>query len=149
MKRLLLVVAVMSLSTTLFAKEIKIASEKLGYDEELVDAKFVINAEMGRAWVEYDIMEDDGEDEWYKEKRVKVTGLSFDKTTGNIVYKDTDTSVVCVTTTIRTRRITGTIVRILTNTGACYFDYRREYEIVDDGFELKRKLRDTLYLIVN
>jgi hypothetical protein len=148
MKKLLLVLSVMTLSLSAMATEIKVASETLGWNEELVDAKLVINADMGRAWVEYDIVEDDGEDDWYTEKRAKIDGLSFDATTGSIVLLNGATEVVCTTSFVRPRRVTGTLTRFTTNTGACSFKVRKETIVLDNGYEIVKRKVDSLYLVI-
>lgn len=146
--RNVLLVLLLTLSTAALAKEIKVYSEKLDFDEDLVDARFALNADMGRAWVEFDIEEDDGEDYWYEEKRAKVIGLTFDKSTQEIIYTDTKSRTVCATTEVKRRRITGRLVRYIRLTGNCYFDYRTESVVEDDGFDTRRVSKDILYLII-
>ena len=148
MRNLLLVLSFMTLSLSALATEIRVASETLSYDEDLVDAKLVINSELGRAWVEYDIVEDDGEDDWYTEKRARVEGLSFDTASGSVVLLNGATEVVCTTSVVRPRRVTGRLTRFTTNTGACKFEVRTETIAVDDGYEVKMKKVSSLYLII-
>ncbi len=145
MKKILIMVMVFMGSAA--ATEIKIASERLSYDENFENAKFVVNLGMKRAWIEYDVVEDDGEDDWYTEKRTKLSGLSLNPK-NEVVYNDGANLTVCATTSVRTRRFTNTQIVTLNYTGACSFDYRRGYETVDDGFQVRTFLKDSIYLVI-
>ena len=148
MKNLLLVVSMLALSISAIASEIRVASEQLSFDEDIVDAKLVINSELGRAWVEYDVGEDDGEDYFYSEKRSKVDGLVYDKKSSQIVLLNGSEKVVCATTTVRPRRIFRGTVMNIHSTGSCSFEVRKERIAVDDGYTVTMKKVDSLYLII-
>lgn len=145
---LLLVVSMLVLSITAIASEIKVASEIVSYDEDIVDAKLVINGQLGRAWVEYDVREDDGEDYFYSEKRVKVEGLIYDKKTSQVVFLNGVEKIVCATTIVRPRRFFRGTVMNIHSTGSCSFEVRKERIAVDDGYTVTMKKVDSLYLII-
>jgi hypothetical protein len=148
MNKILILISILTIPISVLATEIKIASERLTYEEVLVDAKFSVNANAGRAWVEYEVYGDDGEDDWYTDKRVKVEGLVFDKNTSSIIITNGAEEIVCATTSTRSRRIFRGSVRIIKSTGACLFKVRKERIAVDDGYRVVMKKVDSLYLIL-
>jgi hypothetical protein len=66
-------------------------------DSSSINAKFEVNRELGRAWVEIQISYpgQSGDDSIVEVIRKPVEGLSFDNATNRVVYTRGDRSVVC------------------------------------------------------
>src|SRR5262245_31500514 len=87
---LLLANAVPAVAKT--AKTVVVMEGPLPAGRSATRARFDVNAELGRAWVVVDFLEDDGllGDSSPREiaERVLVPGLSYDRASGEIRYKD-------------------------------------------------------------
>jgi hypothetical protein len=66
-------------------------------DSSSINAKFAVNRELGRAWVEIQISYpgQSGDDSIVEVIRKPVEGLSFDNATNRVVYTRGERSVVC------------------------------------------------------
>src|SRR5215472_17086708 len=66
-------------------------------DTSLINAKFEVNRELGRAWVEIQITDSGliGEDSVVEVIRKPVEGLSYDQSNNQVVFSHEDRSVVC------------------------------------------------------
>ena len=141
----MMAVALMGLSTLAFTKEIKLYSTLDGYAE--TSAKFEINSELGRAWVNLEIDEGptDVDFETY-ELRVKVDGLSFNNENGSVIYTDGNKTTNCMVTTSRGR---GLFKRtLLASTGNCKFTKKKMIKKYDNGFEIKTRSYIETYLTI-
>jgi hypothetical protein len=146
MKKISLLTLLVLLSFNSFSAEILISSIKSDADStDYERARFVVNPQLGRAWVEADFVIDDWHEEEleYEDVRQRVKGLSFDKTSGDIVFTENGVTTVCATSYLRTRIRT---VRIINRTGNCTFSERIEYITVDDGYYTKKVKMHSLYL---
>ncbi len=142
MKKLMIAILVLS-SVTAFAKKIEIERTNANVYSGM-SAKFDINPEMGRAWVEFTGSFSDSESlpDTY---RLKLEGLSFDKETAQIVYTDGDKTVVCADV-----RVGGSIFKPtrIHPTTSCRFTHVVETKMVDNGYEVKKVSYDVEYLTV-
>jgi hypothetical protein len=142
MKSLLLAVSLI-VSMNVFAKKIEIERTYSGHYSTL-SGQFAINEELGRAWIDFSGSFYDAEmmpDTF----RVKINGLSFDKTKSQIVFNDGEKSSNCADVRIGTSIFKPTKLK---PTKACFFSQEVETKMVDDGFEIKKVSYDVLYLNV-
>lgn len=110
------------------------------HDVSIDNLGFVVNAELGRAAVEF-LLWDDSDSGDYKTIVQTVDDLYFDQATGNVMYNNT----VCATTRVRRRVIFGRKVKV-SKTGACKFNVIKDKVSIDDGFRIKRKNRISVYM---
>lgn len=115
---------------------------------------------LGRAWIEVDVNYDDIDDVYSNTVRVKVAGLKYDVESGEILYKSENDSThsdstytICATVSKQVRRgLFGgrkEVIKIL-STGRCVFTARleKQTELVDDGFDLVKKVQGYLSISV-
>ena len=107
------------------------------YDVYIDNLGFVVNAELGRAAVEFLLWDDS----YYKTVVQTVDDLYFDQATGNVMYNNT----VCATTRSRRRVIFGRKIKVY-KTGACKFNVIKDKVSVDNGLRIKRKNRISVYM---
>lgn len=69
----------------------------LSVTEASKSKRFAINPELGRAWVEIEVYQDPTE--MSQTYRVAVPGLSYDKTSAQVIYSAEGQSVVCAKVT--------------------------------------------------
>jgi hypothetical protein len=126
-----------------FAAKIEIERTRSGHYSSM-SGQFSINEELGRAWVDFKGSTFDSEqlDETY---RVKVNGLSFDKTKSQIIFTDAEKTTNCADVRIGTTFFKPTKLK---PTKACFFSQEVEIKLIDDGFEIKKLSYDVLYLNV-
>lgn len=107
-----------------------------------ISSSYVINAELGRAWVELAFAHASPE-EPTEVLRVSVRGLKFDAASSSIVYQSDGKNVECAKV-LRQRNIpfTGASIK---PTGRCKITYKDVREPVDDGFNVAKKPRFVVY----
>lgn len=94
---------------------------------ELFRTQYKVNPTMGRAWIKVELADMTPFDELsYEDSRVKVSGMSFNKVTGDIVLNGT----VCATT-----KSSSNSIKIYP-TGNCKFSGSERKILVDDGFNI-------------
>lgn len=94
---------------------------------------FVINPELGRAWVEVDFYYSLSESSDHY--RIAVPGLSYDKAKGEVVFQEGDKRVVCATVTPKGWGIFKHDQ--VKATGACELSHRYVKIPVDNGFTIE------------
>lgn len=129
-----------------FASEIKIFDKsmyEIGYTRS-INPSFVINEELGRAWVEVDVADIDPES-MGSTYRVKVEGLSYDKTTSSVLLEVEGEVITCAVMRTYGRSIFRT--RNLKMSDRCSFkgDWRKI--TYDDGFEIKQTEKYKIVLV--
>ena len=125
----LLTIALVLTSLTASAKTINLFSVRSGFADD-IEAKFMVNADLGRAWVNVIIGQDWGDEYDETDNFIKIEGLSYDQETKEVVYTDGTTEVVCAAFSSRGRGIfRSTRIR---NTNACSFKVTKEYRDTDD-----------------
>jgi len=119
-----------SLAAAAAAANTPIFKAPIGAQEATKSKAFGINPELGRAWVEVNVYHDPTETtEVY---RVPVPGLSYDKTSGQVVYDAEGRTVVCAKV-----RETGRFLfksQRVDPTGDCELTRRYVKQPIDDGF---------------
>ena len=94
---------------------------------------FVINPELGRAWVEVDFYYSLSESSDHY--RIAVPGLSYDKASNQVVFQEGDKRVVCANVT---RKGWGIFKHDRVEpTGACELSHRYVKIPVDNGFTIE------------
>ena len=148
MKKIFAMVALM-LSTLVSAGEIplKSFSQYELWGSPSVTPEFLVNEELGRAWVTIRVTMGyaDGESST-EEHRVKVAGMSFDKSTGAILLDHEGKLSECAFQKTVGRSIFRH--KEIKTTPACKFGSRWRDVSYDDGFEIKKTKRYDVFLIV-
>ena len=138
---------VLSLLSTAFASEIPVL-EMNERDLRNVSTVFEVNRDLGRAWVTVKITEPRRRDEPRRMEthRTLVEGLAFDTERGVITLDHGGQQIECATAIERGRFIFRH-TRI-TNTN-CSFRSQIVTKEIDTGFEIIRKKRLQVFLVVN
>lgn len=145
MKQLLTALLVLT-SISASAKSIVVFDGLTG-DANDTTAEFMINQDLGRAWVNIVTSHDWGEDEFEEDNFVKVEGLSFNQDTQEVIYTDETLEVVCATLITRGR---GIFKRTkLVASGNCSLVDSVETRSIDDGFRIKKRKYTTVKLQIN
>jgi hypothetical protein len=142
MKTLLLSLLLLA-SVNASAKTIKLFSFWAGFADD-VQTTFVVNEELGRAWVNVVTIHDLGDESDEVDHFVKVEGLSFDKATQEVVYSGGEFKVTCARYVTRGRGIFRS-TRLI-NSDACRFVESREVRSIDDGFYVRTKKYEVVSL---
>lgn len=145
MKTLLAALLVLA-SVSASAKTIKLYSAWQGFADE-INPEFMVNADLGRAWVNVVTVHDWDEDTDENDHFVKVEGLSYNQDTQEVVYTDGNSEVVCAVYSTRGRGIFRSTR--LRNSGDCKFVQTTEVRSVDDGYYVRTKKYDVVSLKVN
>jgi len=110
-----------------------------------ITPRFEINADLGRAWLEVEVdscgMDPDCDSD---EVRVKVEGLKFNTELKQIELTQNGETFVCADVRTRGRGIFRSTR--LRETGNCTFNKVIEIKNVDDGFYIKRRKYQTIFL---
>lgn len=131
------------IATAATASEIKLYEVRK--DGDVVKAKFAINKELGRAWLE--VSQDDYSSEGTPSAhKVKVPGLSFDAATSTILLNLDGQLVECANLVTSGRSIFR-ITRIINN--RCSLSHKYVVVTVDDGFNTRRETRLQVFLSVD
>jgi hypothetical protein len=141
MKRLLLVIA-LTLASVAQAAEMKlldIASSSFHGDAQ---ARFNVNLQLGRAWVETTVTDHSFEQE--DVYRSQVAGLSFDQELNAIVLEREGQLIECAEVTMRGRSVLRHTRIRPTN---CSLESRFVTVMVDDGFTIKKQRRLQVFLV--
>lgn len=140
----LLVLALLLTSVAASAKSIRLFTVRSGYADE-IQTEFKVNKDLGRAWVNVMTITDYwDEDEDITDNYIKVEGLSYDKDTQEVVYTEQEATVVCASIRSRGRGIFRHLR--MDNTSECSFRIATEFKDVDDGFYVRTKKYDVVYL---
>lgn len=145
MKQLLTVLLILT-SVSASAKSITVFNKWAGYADDMIP-EFMVNKDLGRAWVNIVTVDDWGEDEYETDNFVKIEGLSFNQETQQIVYTDGTSEVVCATVRTRGRGIFRRTK--IVNSGECNFVHTVERRSLDDGFRVSRRKYDIIRLEIN
>jgi hypothetical protein len=125
------------------AKTIKLFSFWAGFADD-VQTSFMLNEDLGRAWVNVLTIHDFDDDTDEVDHYVKVDGLSYNQETKEVIYTDGKSEVVCARYITRGRGIFRNTR--LVNTKDCQFVESREVRSVDDGFYVRTKKYDVVSL---
>lgn len=125
------IILLLAISTQIFANEGTSFFEKFTSRHVEYKTSFKINKELGRAWVVITEINNFYDETNEIDTPVKVKGLEFNKVTNEITYNST----VCAKYT-QYRRYYA-----LSKTGSCQIDQTYSTVEVDDGFNIKKKLR--------
>lgn len=145
MKNLIIAISLVFVATAQ-AGEIKVFDKsvyELGYSAN-VSQKFVVNEEMGRAWIE--VTSSNDPEATPDEYRIKVEGLSYDKTTQSVMLEHEGQLVTCATFKVRGRSIFRQ--RNLELSERCAFRGVWKEITYDDGFEMKKTSKYQIFLVV-
>jgi hypothetical protein len=146
MKSLLIGMSMLMMGSA-FAGEITIFDKswyEIGYNVT-VSQEFVVNEEMGRAWIEFSVNDSDPEAP-STEFRTKVDGLSFDANTSAIVIDHEGQIVTCANIVTKGRSVFRT--RVVKPTGRCTFKGEWRKITYDNGYEMKETHRYSIKMIV-
>jgi hypothetical protein len=146
MKSLLLGMSMLMMGSA-FAGEITVFDKswyEIGNDAT-VSQEFMVNEEMGRAWIEFSASDRDP-DSSSIEFRTKVDGLSFDANTSSVVLDHEGQIVTCAKVVTKGRSIFSS--RVVKPTGRCTFKGAWRTIIYDDGYEMKKTYKYTIKMIV-
>lgn len=116
--------------TTVTAEAGPIFKAPISAAEASKSKRFGINPELGRAWVEIDVFF--ALSETYESYRAAVPGLSFDKSSGQVVYDAEGEKVICAEV-----RETGSWIfksQRIEATGNCELTRRYVKVPIDNGF---------------
>lgn len=133
MKKLLsMIIALTAFSAT--AGEIKIYDVNTAalFYVSSVSPEFAINQDLGRAWVNI-TFSSYNEDPFKQDERVKVSGLSYNKDTKEIILDAEGSQTVCAR--VKFRRLFGTEIR---PTGDCKFVQKYYTVEKDNGYEIEK-----------
>jgi len=125
-KILLCFVAVISVSGVARAAEIVVFEAPVD-ESQAVNAKFDVDSELGRAWVDVENVDSEFQTSRTVVNR-KVDGLSYDSEAKEVLYNVGDGAVVCA----EARNFLG--MTTLRSTGNCPLKVSYEKRTVDDGF---------------
>lgn len=128
------------------AKTIKLYSIWDGFADD-IQPEFMINKDLGRAWVNVVTVQEWDEDDDYNDNFIKVEGLTYNQETKEVVYSEGTKSVVCAAYQTRGRGIFRRTV--LKNTSDCQFVISKETRSVDDGFYVRTKKYEVVSLKIN
>lgn len=126
------------------AAEIKVFEAPVDYFRPMARSYYAINQQMGRAWVEIEMYDPNGNGEagngsaWYREK---VPGLAFDAATSTITLDHGGQIIECATVTFgrfRTVRVRET---------GCQLQTRRVRLTFDDGYRTYKRDYHQVFLI--
>lgn len=111
-----------------------------------VSSNFVVNEEMGRAWVNVTLKDHRFDDIDYDHHRVKVAGLSMNAEKTAIVLEQDGALVDCATVTSKG----GVFGRklIIRPTGRCSFETKAALVEFDNGFEIRKRRMIQVYMNV-
>jgi len=109
-------------------------------DTSLINAKFEVNRELGRAWVEIQITDSGliGEDSVVEVIRKPVEGLSYDQSNNQVVFSHEGRSVVCANDKDLLFQ------HYLKATGECPIAVSFENRTFDDGFNQTSRVVSTV-----
>lgn len=110
--------------------------------------QYGVNAELGRAWVEFtfeDATCHDSECDRYAKGYAMVKGMYFDRSTENVMVQKDGKETVCATTMIR-RTWYGGSVRVVKPTGNCTYSTQVIRGYYDNG--RTRRLRNKFVLFM-
>lgn len=136
MKKILVAISMLIIGSAT-ASEIKIFDKsvyEIGYTNN-INQSFVINEELGRAWVEVDVADLDPES-MGSTYRVKVEGLSYDKASSSVLLQHEGQIVTCAT--FKTQGILIFKTKVLKMSDRCAFKSGWRKFSYDDGFEIKQ-----------
>jgi len=145
MKQIFLTIAIL-LTTTISAEEVKIAEF---YADEVysIESQFKFNSELNRAWVESTVLTIPFDPEAINEGliyRIAVKGLSYQDSTKEIIYQNTNGSTIaCVAAVSAKRNPTRYSMK---ETKHCSFITKDVTRDIDDGFYIKKVKFLELYL---
>ncbi len=142
MTKLLLVLVIALSSLQVFATEVKLyESRETGYNGySFSSGSYGINKDLGRAWVSLSFASNDAEGIGYDE-RAQVKGMSFDKTTKEIIVETETGRVVCA----YEKKFLG--IKSLKETGACSFKKTSKIVKRDNGYEIEEYQVNTVYFV--
>ena len=146
MKMILVAITTFMLGTA-FAGEVKIFDKsiyEIGYSLS-INPSFVINEELGRAWVEVDVADQDPES-LGSTYRVKIEGLSYDKATSSVLVEHEGEVVTCAVKRTYGRSVFKTERINMTN--RCSFQGAWRKITYDDGFEIKQTEKYKIVLVI-
>jgi hypothetical protein len=123
-------------SALAFSGEIELLNQRVSMGNSYNGGSFDINENLGRAWVELTFTDSDP-DSSDETVRVQVKGMSYDKSTQEIIIADETGRTVCG----YKKRFFG-----VRPTGNCIFKETNYMTTYDDGFEIERveKVKITL-----
>jgi len=130
-----------------FAGEI-VVFDKSWYEignDAYVDQEFVVNEEMGRAWIEFSVSNRDP-DSTSQEFRTRLDGLSFDAASSSVVIDHEGQIVTCANVVTKGRSVFST--RVVKPTGNCKIEGKWREIIYDDGYEMKKTYKYTIKMIM-
>jgi hypothetical protein len=138
MKKLL--IASLMLSSFAHAGQVVLYNAGTNHANMFHSGSFGLNESLGRAWVEFSTSLSYLETPAYSQ-RALVKGMSFDKTTQEIIIEDETGRTVCA---VQSRGLFG--IKKLRNTGDCTFNSEITTTTQDNGFEIVKveKLKVTL-----
>lgn len=146
MKTLLVAISMLVIGSV-HAGEVKIFDKsiyEIGYAPSITP-NFVLNEELGRAWVEVTVSNSDPEAE-SDVYRVKVPELSFDKTDSAVVIQHEGQLVTCANIVTTGRSIFRQ--RVIKMSDRCKFKGQWRKITYDDGFEIKQTEKYSIVLVI-
>lgn len=146
MKNLLLGMSLLMMGSA-FAGEITVFDKswyEIGYDVT-VSQEFMVNEEMGRAWIEFSVNDRDPESSSI-EFRTQVDGLSFDANTSSVVIDHEGQIVTCANVVTKGRSVFR--MRVVKPTGRCSFKGAWRTIVYDDGYEMKKTHKYSVKMII-
>jgi hypothetical protein len=137
------------ITSLVHAGEIRIASisQYQLWGSASVSQKFEINPDLGRAWVLVSITANDPDGVGASdEARVKIEGMSFDKSTNSVVIDHEGKLTTCAEYKTVGRSIFRRTELVMTS--SCKFEGRWRNVTYDDGFEIKKtKVYDVVLIV--
>lgn len=145
MKALLITLLTLT-SLTASAKTVRLFSIWDGFADD-IQPEFMVNADLGRAWVNVVTVHEWDEEDDYNDNFIKVEGLSYNPNTKEVIYTEGNQEVVCAAYSARGRGIFRRTS--LRNTNDCKFVVTKETRSVDDGFYVRTKKYEVVSLEIN
>lgn len=147
MKFILIVFSLIFFSLS-YGAEIKIFDQStymIGYGSH-ISSDFVLNEELGRAWVETTVSSNDP-DSTADEYRTKVEGLFFDRNSNSIIINFEGQNIICGSFKIKGKSIFKRRVMVMTK--KCTFRGEWKKYSYDNGYEIKKGEKYQVYLVIN
>lgn len=137
MKKLALSVCLLAMGAA-HASDVVVLETRDFFTRGKAEARFEVNKELGRAWVVMDLTEHQGSrrDQYTREIRELVPGLSYDANTRTIVYEKDGAIHDCAKVTPRGRSIFRYDKIIPLNCSLKVMKVKKE---VDDGFRIRHQ----------
>jgi len=140
--KLFIILCTVLASSAAFSAEFILSTKTVFWKTEYIQGIFEVNEDLGRAWTVLTFDDKSDPDSVSVEERIQVPGMSFDKTTKEVIIITETGRVVCA---YQKRGIFG--IKRLKETGDCVFKKTIFTVNHDNGFEIRKIQKQRITLI--